>query len=201
MKTPILLVLTTVAALALTACSSTSDRSPAVETTSTAATVQGVPGGIFISTSQLRATVTGVDKTSRKVTLRGADGKKRTIKAGPDVVNFDQIKVGDEVLAEVTEELVVYLNERGAPVSEQAEMAMILAPKGAKPSGVLAESSRVTARVESVDLAKHTATLRFEDGSTKIFPVRPDVELNQGQVGQQVVFRVTDMIAISVSKP
>ena len=172
-----------------------------VETTSTAATVQGVPGGIFISTSQLRATVTGVDKTSRKVTLRGSDGRKRTIKAGPDVVNFDQIKVGDEVLAEVTEELVVYLNERGAPVSEQAEMAMILAPKGAKPGAVLAESTRVTARVESVDPAKHTATLRFEDGSSKIFPVRSDVELNQGQVGQQVVFRVTDMIAISVSKP
>jgi hypothetical protein len=43
--------------------------------------------------------------------------------------------------------------------------------------------------------------LRFPDGSTEILPVRDDIDLDQRRVGEQVVFRVTEMIAISVEKP
>jgi hypothetical protein len=45
------------------------------------------------------------------------------------------------------------------------------------------------------------ATLAFDDGSTKTFPVRPDIDLGQRSVGEKVVFQVTEMIAISVEKP
>ena len=76
-----------------------------------------------------------------------------------------------------------------------------LAPKGAKPGGVVAQVTQVTASVVAIDHAKHTATLRFDDGSTKTFPVREDIDLSRHKVGERVVFRVTEMIAISVEKP
>lgn len=53
----------------------------------------------------------------------------------------------------------------------------------------------------AIDLEKHTATLKFEDGTAKTFPVRSDVDLSKGKIGEQVVFRITEMIAISVEAP
>ena len=43
---------------------------------------------------QVTATVTAVDAANRLVTLKGKK-ETETIKMGPEVVNFDQIKVGD----------------------------------------------------------------------------------------------------------
>ena len=60
---------------------------------------------------------------------------------------------------------------------------------------------QVTATVASIDPSKRTATLKFEDGSTQNLPVRGDLDLGKRKVGDKVVFRVTEMVAISVEKP
>ena len=46
------------------------------------------------------AIVTAIDKASRTVTLRKADGQSFTVVADDEVRNFDQIRVGDEVVIE-----------------------------------------------------------------------------------------------------
>jgi hypothetical protein len=66
---------------------------------------------------------------------------------------------------------------------------------------VAAETMQVTATVTAIDPEKRTATLRFEDGSARTFPVRRDVNLSRRKLGEKVVFRVTELIAISVKKP
>ncbi len=186
--------------LTLTACSTTSPPPPAKGTSSTAFQ-EGVPGGVFVNTVEVSAKVTAIDASNRKVTLLGPDGDKFTVKVGPEAINFDQIRVGDMVNATLTEELVVYLDEEGAPSRDKAVAVVKLAPKGAKPGGIVAEALQVTAKVTAIDQANRTATLQFKDGSTKTFPVRDDIDLSQRKVGEQVVFRVTEMIAISVEKP
>jgi hypothetical protein len=123
------------------------------------------------------------------------------VKVGPDAVNFNQVKVGDMVKATVTEELVVYLAGGRAPQRDSSVGVVALAPKGGQPGGVVAETSRITGTVIAIDRAKQTATLQFDDGSTKTFPVRSDVDLSKRKVGEQVVFRVTQMIALKVEKP
>ena len=65
----------------------------------------------------------------------------------------------------------------------------------------MADTVEVTAKVKSVDLKNHRATLQLPDGRTKTFKVRPDVELTKETVGAEVVIRITEAIAISVSKP
>jgi hypothetical protein len=188
------------ALLTFTSCSSTSS-TPAVETTATAAYKQGVPGGVVVETHKLTAKVTSLDAATRKVTLLTADGEKTKVKCGPEVINFDQIRVGDRLKVTVTEELVAYLAETGAPPSDGAATAVILAPKGAKPGGVLADTVQVTAKVTAIDLKKHKATLQFPDGSTRTVAVRSDVDLTKRQVGEEVVIRTTEMLVISVEKP
>jgi len=184
----------------LTSCTSVSTPPPA-ETSSASAYQEGVPGGIIVNTLDVSARVTAIDKANRKVTLLAPDGETFTVKVGPAAINFNQVGVGDWVNLTVTEELVVYLNEGGESGNDESAALVALAPKGAQPGGLIAETTQITGTVTAIDLEKRTATLRFEDGSTKTFPVRSDVDLTKRKVGEQVVFRITEMIAISVEKP
>jgi hypothetical protein len=171
------------------------------EASSAAAYVTGVPGGIIVQTFELIATVASMDKANRKVTLVSNDGIKKTVKAGPEVINFDQIRVGDQLKVTATEELVVQMAEQGESADDGADAVVILAPKGAKPGGLAAETMQVTATVTAINQQQRTATLRFEDGSTRTIPVRRDVNLSARKVGEKVVFRVTEMLAIRIEKP
>lgn len=161
----------------------------------------GVPGGLLVGTYRETATVTGIDKEKRKVTLVTPNGTMGTFKAGPDVVNFDQIQIGDQVNATVTQELAVFVRKTGEPSSDGGATTVALAPVGAKPGALIADTVEVTAKVSSIDLKQHKATLQFPDGTSKTFKVRPDVELTTESVGQEVVIRTTDALAISVEKP
>ena len=194
------LALLFVSILTLTACSPTSPPPPAEENSS-AAFQEGVPGGVIVKTLDVSAKVTAIDTSNRKLTLLGPAGDKFTVKVGPEAVNFDQIRVGDLVNATVTEELVVYLDEEGVSAPDGATGVVALAPKGAQPGGLVAETVQVTATVTAIDRPNRTATLQFEDGSSKTFPVRKDIDLGKRKVGEKVVFRVTEMIAISVEIP
>ena len=57
----------------------------------------GEPGAIMVETVKATATVTAIDAATRYVTLKMPDGKDKTLKCGPEVKNFDLIKVGDKV--------------------------------------------------------------------------------------------------------
>jgi hypothetical protein len=199
MKTKTLktLALVPVAILILTSCSST----PEGESAAIAVTERGVPGGIVVETYQVTATVTSVDPATRKVTLVTPAGKKTVFKAGPEVVNFPQIRVGDQVKATLTEELVVFMATDAPPQGQGAVGVVALAPVGSKPGALVAETVQVKARVTEIDHKKHKATLQFPDGSTKTVAVRKDVDLTKRSVGEEVVLRATETLAVTVEKP
>jgi translation elongation factor P/translation initiation factor 5A len=161
----------------------------------------GEAGGVRVKTYKETATVTGIDKANRKVTLVTKDGAKSTVKCGPDVANFAQIEVGDQVKAAVTEQLVVFVRRSGEPSGDGAAGVVALAPIGAKPGGVIANTEEITAKVKAIDLKHRKATLLFPDGTSHTFTVRPDVDMTKHAVGDEVVFSTTEAVAISVEKP
>jgi len=188
--------------LALASCASTPPAPPPPpEQALVTAYEEGVPGGVAVNTTEVSARVTAIDKSARMVTLLAPDGNTFTVKVGPEAVNFDQVRVGDLVTATLTEQLVVYLNDADQAAADGSAGIVARAPKGAQPAGLVAETTQVTGTIAGIDPEKHTATLRFEDGSTRTFPVRPDVDLSQRRIGEQVVFQLTEMIAINVEKP
>jgi len=186
-----------VAVLALSSCST----EPKGEMASTVDYQPGVPGGVTAVTYKKTATVTAIDKATRKVTLVSKDGIQTTVKAGPEVANFDQIEVGDQVKATVTSQLVVFVRKPGEPAGEGAAAAITLAPLGAKPGALTVDTEEITAKVKSLDVKHQKATLLFPDGTTKTFKVRNDVDLTKQTVGADVIMRVTEEVAISVEKP
>jgi hypothetical protein len=162
---------------------------------------RGVPGGVILQTVKTTATVTAIDQANRTATLLGPDGKKFNVKVGSGAVNFDQVHVGDQVNATVEQKLVAYLDKEGATSSDGSAAVVARAAKDDQPGGLVAETIQKTGNVIAIDAEKRTTTLQFEDGSTETLPVRGDIDLGKHKVGEQVVFRVTEMIAIWVEKP
>jgi hypothetical protein len=78
---------------------------------------------------------------------------------------------------------------------------LTLTGKGAKPGGMMASTVQVAAKVTAIDLKHHKATLQLPYGSSKSFDVHPDVDLTQRKVGEEVVIRFTEALALSVEKP
>jgi len=169
--------------------------------TASASVAPGVPGGAVVSVYELTAAVIAINKQARSLTLLGSDGIKQSIKVGPEAVNFDQIHVGDTVKIAATQQLVVQMAGPGESADDGSVAMVALAPKGAKPGGVLAETTQVAATVTDIDAQNRTATLRFEDGSTRTVPVRSDVDLGKRKAGEKVIISITEAIALTVQKP
>ena len=158
----------------------------------------GEAGGVIQDSFTASAHVSAVDSSSREITLAADDGTKTTFVAGPEVRNFDQIRVGDTVSATITERLNVFV--RGDDVDPTVTHAAVLAtaPKCAKPGATLAQSYEVVAKVSAIDAANRTADRTFSNGQTKTIPVRSDVELSRYKVGDSVVIRVTEVLSVLV---
>lgn len=201
MKQHIRLASLAVITLALAACSSTTSTPPLGETTRSTTHTEGVPGGIVVETYRLNATVKAVDTTTRKLTLTTSDGRTKTATCGPEVINFDQIKVGDQVNAMVTAELALAIAGEGELPMDAGVAQVALAPKGDKPGGVMTETQQYTATVTALNLRRREVTLRLPDDTTRTFTVRPDIDLSQRKVGDKVAVRVTVAVAISVETP
>jgi hypothetical protein len=190
------------AALTLTSCSS-NVYGPMDESGSGATFQQGVPGGTVVDTHDFHATITSIDSAARKVTLRGENGEKETVKCGPGVVNFEQLRVGDVVQATLTSEVTVAMADAANPLPRMDTSTVAVAPRGAKPGILVAETQQYTATITKIDLKRRQAVLRFPDGSLRTFEVRKDVDMTQRKVGEEVSVRVALSIAVSIrtSKP
>ena len=187
-----------VALVILTSCSSTSESSPPVGS-AVMTYKKGAPGEVIVQTVKVTGTVTAIDQVNRTATLLGADGKQFTVKVGRQAVNFDQVRVGDQVNATVTQKMAVSLEDT-ASSTDGAVAVVERAPNGGEPGGSAAETIQATGKIVAIDSENRKVTVQFEDGNTQTFSVRSDTDLSRLKLGDREVIRVTEMIAIWVEK-
>lgn len=161
---------------------------------------EGEPGSAQVRRLDLVALVTAINHDTREVTLKNDVGESTTLTVGPMVENLDQVEKGDKVHVVFYEQMVVYARPPGSGADLGSALLMEGAEKGQKPAGVIAEVDEIVAVVTAVDLEKHTATLRFPDGSEEPFAVWPDVELKEEHVGVEVVIQMTSAVGVKVDK-
>ena len=190
------LLLLPAALLILTSCAS----SPKVQKVSTTAYHEGEPGGTLVETYKITVNVAEIDPASRKVTLVAADGTRDSFTALPSDRTFDQLKVGDQVQATVTRQLVVFLRRNGAALNSAPMIAAGLAPAIAGPDVLTSGTVQRVAKVGVVDRKHHQATLDFMDGTSQRFNVRRDVNLEQMHPGEQVIIRTTAAVVLTLEK-
>jgi len=146
-------------------------------------------------------TVEAIDLEKRIVTLRRADGSVFDLTVGEEVRNLPQVRVGDEVITKYYESIFVQVTKPGAAEGSQVKGTASRAKPGEKPAAMGARQVTVTATVEKIDKKTMIATLRGPDGEVVDVKVQDAKNLENVNVGDQVVFTYTEGVAISVEKP
>jgi len=160
------------------------------------------PAGVVSDERTVTATVEAVNKDTRDVTLKGAEGEKITFKAGPEVRNFAQIQVGDKVTATYYQELAVFVTPKGEAPSASESESLERAALGQKPAGSYTRTVDISATVEALDLKTRNVTLRGPKGNAVTLKVGDHVKkLDQVKVGDTVAASYTEVVEISVTKP
>jgi Cu/Ag efflux protein CusF len=158
------------------------------------------PGKVVLADAvRLVATVQAVDKASRLVTLKSAGGDVSIVQAGPEVKNFDQIKVGDEVVARYMQALSLELKKGGAGgIREKVEDDGVVAAKpGEKPGVAAGRTIRATADVIAVDAKAQTVRLRGPERTVDL-KVKDPAQFKLVKVGDQVEVKFVEAVALSV---
>lgn len=137
--------------LAMAACSSTPAASPAPK-------ARGEAVGIKIS-----ATVEALDLATRRITLKGSEGRSETYVAGPEVKRLAEIKVGDKITLDYKIAVVAELRE---PTEEEKKAPLVMvegaerAPADLPPGAAFARAVRAVVAIEAVDAAKQNFSVR-----------------------------------------
>lgn len=164
------------------------------------AVIATTPGkGMAVSTAEISAPVTAVDKANRLITLKNPKGESVSFVAGPDVRNFDQIKVGDVVRVQYGESLVLELKKGGKALVARSDQAVgARAKAGAKPGALVGREVKIVADVIDVDRAAQAVTLRGPKRTVTLKIADPE-QLKLIEKGDQVEATFTEAVAVSVT--
>jgi hypothetical protein len=169
----------------------------------------GVTGGTVIASepgkaavvqaAEMSAQVVAVDKATRTLTLKGPKGNVVDIVAGDEVKNFDQIKLGDFVVARYAQALTLELRKTRAAagdVTVREEAAK--AKPGERPAVAGARQVTAIADVTAVDPQKSTITLKGPRGNEVTLNVQNPEQFKVVKKGDQVEVTYTEALALSV---
>jgi len=172
---------------------------PAIAQTGAVATATAPGKGAIAETIKVQATITAIDKATREVRLKGAQGDELTVTAGPEVKNFDQMKVGDVVTVEYLRALALELKKGGGLVVQRPEQAGGAAAKpGEKPAGAVGRQVKVVADVIDLDPAKQTVKLKGPQRTVELHIADPE-QFKRVAKGDQVEATFTEAVAIAVT--
>jgi len=161
--------------------------------------VKSEPGkAVIAETVKVTVQITAIDKATRKVEMKGPEGKTFSVIAGEQVRNFDQLKVGDMVGIQYVEALTLELRKTGAAKAPTEQTAMVRAKPGETPAGAVGRQVTSTADVVKVDEKNSTISLKGPEGKVVELKVRNKDQFKVVRVGDKVDVTYTEALAIAV---
>lgn len=160
---------------------------------------QDKPGLIAADMVEEIVTVQAVNHAERTVTIAGPTGEVTTIKVPDESQNLDQVHAGSRFRVVYAQSVVIAVvgekSEPGAAMADKVE----LAPKGDIPGGMVVSVKEITARVEGIENASRTVSVRGPSGELRKYAVGPDVQrFDNIQVGDTVVLRYTEALGFKM---
>jgi hypothetical protein len=153
-------------------------------------------------THQVSATVEVAEPVTRLLKLRTSDGST-WMKAGPEVRNFDQIRVGDKLTVTYSVAIAAQVSPKGAsPIPQQMALGAYRAAPGQRPAAGTDTTVLETVTIKSVDTKAHTVTFLRQDGTEDTADIRSE----EGRKfiaglhpGDQVDLAFNEAVAVSVT--
>jgi hypothetical protein len=198
-----------VALVSAAVAATTLAQQPAATAGAKSAAPAGATGGVAVAsepgkaaavrTVEMSAEVVGLDRSTRTLTLKGPKGNVMDIVVGAEVKNFDQIKVGDAVVARYVEALTLELKKTRVAAGDIAvKEAAAKAKPGERPAIAGARQVTVLADVVAVDEKARTVTLKGPRGNEVVLPVENPDQFKVVKKGDQVEATYTEALALSV---
>lgn len=167
----------------------------------TGAVVAGkAPGAVAVAqTVKVTATITAIDAATRSVTVKGPKGREVTFVAGPEVRNFAQLKVGDQVEAQYVESLAIELKKGGGmAVGATEQSAATRAKEGGTPGAAGARQVTLVGDVIELDPATQTVTVRGKERTVDL-KIRDPEQFKLVAKGDQIQATYTEAVGLSVA--
>ena len=142
--------------------------------------------------------VTAIDKASRTVSMKAANGQVFDVVAGDDVRNFDQLKVGDQVVVQYVRALSLELKKSGGSAAPKETTDAVRAKQGEKPGGAVARQVTVMTTVSDVNPKNNTISLKGPKGNVVVLDVKNPDHFKVVKKGDKVEAVYTEALAISV---
>jgi Cu/Ag efflux protein CusF len=150
----------------------------------------------------VRAKVVEVDYANRTTTLRGPKGELLTVHVPADVKNFEQMRVGDELVLRYAVAVAARLEHVShSGIRERVESSSLAgAPAGALPGVAAARTIEVLGEIRALD--PKTGTIRLR-GATRTFKlaVPADLDISKLKVGDEVRAVFTEAVAVNIERP
>jgi hypothetical protein len=152
-------------------------------------------------TRHATATVEVAEPVTRLLKLHTAQGST-WLRAGPDVRNFSQIKVGDTVTVTYYTAIAAQLTPKGAaPIPQTMALGASRSLPGQRPAASMDTTVVETVTIQSVDKDENTVTFMRQDGTVDTAAVHS----SEGRTfvaglksGDQVDVALSEAVAISV---
>lgn len=152
-----------------------------------------------VSAAVVSAQVVAIDKATRTLTLKGPQGNAVDVVAGDEVKNFDQIKLGDFVVARYVQALTLELRKtKGAGGQPVVREEAARAKPGERPAVAGGRQVTAIAEVTAVDPKKNTITLKGPRGNVVTLNVENPDQFKVVKKGDQVEVTYTEAVALSV---
>jgi len=150
----------------------------------------------------ITAKVEAIDAANRTVTVRGPLGRSVTIKAGEQVKNFAQLKVGDDLVLKYAEAVSVALKKTPGGRSETTTTTgPVTAAPGAKPGVAMAQQTVWVANVEQVDAKRNVVLLQGPQGRYAEVKVKDPKVMSEVKAGDQVEITYTEAVLLEAVAP
>ena len=158
-----------------------------------------IAGAVVGAVVQWKGVVQSVDVQTRWVVVQGMQGNIHAFRAQKGI-NLTSVKVGDTLAVDYVESIAVFLRKATEPPVAGAATVVTVKPKGL-PAVADVAVTEAQANVTAVNQATRSITVVGPGGKSYTFTVDPSVTgFSQVKVGDQIVIRYTEAIAVKVTK-
>lgn len=152
---------------------------------------------VAVQEAEAVVTVTKIDKKARTVTFRGPRGNLGTLDLPKESQNLDQVKVGQQYKMTYVEAVAVDIRKGGTP-SATAAQEMKLAPKGAKPGGLVVRTVQLAGVIDAIDYKDRYIAVRGPKGNVLPLKVDSSVDLQALAAGDRISVTYTAALALEM---
>ncbi len=146
------------------------------------------------------ATIEAIERNTRLLTIKEANGEYVEISVPADVRRFDTLKVGDKITARYYDNIVLRLKLPGEKALDSSSDTLTPG-SGAKAGGTMASQRTITATITNIDQKVPSITFSGPNGWKYSSRVEDKDALKKVKVGDRVDITWTTALLISAEAP